>query len=157
VLPDEQPTLLSSVAEHADQATFDQLHAIAKSANNETEAQRYFSALMMTRDPKLAQQSLAIALSPEIPKQSEALRFRLVGLVAEYKPAAGLANIYDEPANADGADEYVRSANYGAVCSAHLSGSRAASRTQALGFRTRARCPPTTILTGALDHRKCYP
>jgi aminopeptidase N len=86
VLPDDQPALLSIVAEHADQATFDQLHAIAKSANNETEVERYFSALMMTRDPRLARQSLAIALSPEIPKQSEALRIRLVGLVAEYNP-----------------------------------------------------------------------
>ncbi len=86
VPPDEQVALLSIVAVNADQATFDQLHAIAKSAKNETEAQRYYSALMNVRDPQLTTQALAIALSPEIPAQAEAMRVRLVFDTANYQP-----------------------------------------------------------------------
>jgi hypothetical protein len=86
VAVDDQPTLLSIVAINADQATFDQLHAIAKSAKNETKSRRYYAALMNVRDPKLAQQGLAIALSPEIPKQADRMRIRLVLDVAEYRP-----------------------------------------------------------------------
>jgi aminopeptidase N len=86
ISPDEQPAVLSIVAINADQATFDQLHAIAKSAQNETEIQRYYSALMSVRDPKLAQEALTIALSPEIPAQAEAMRARLVIKAADYHP-----------------------------------------------------------------------
>jgi len=39
--------------QHADPAVFGQLHAIAKAAGDETEQQRYYSALMEVRDPQL--------------------------------------------------------------------------------------------------------
>jgi aminopeptidase N len=84
--PDEQRSVLSIVAIDADQATFDGLHAIAKSARNETEARRYYGALMNVRDPTLAQEALDIALSSEIPQQAAALRLRLVRTAANYAP-----------------------------------------------------------------------
>ncbi len=86
VAPDEQRTLLSIVAASADQATFDQLHTIAKSAKNETEVRRYYSTLVGVRDPKLSAQALAIALSPEIPAQAAMLRVELVGRAGDYAP-----------------------------------------------------------------------
>jgi aminopeptidase N len=84
--PDQQTTVLSIVAINADQTTFDQLHAIAKSAQNETEVERCYNALMSVRDPKLAEQALAIALSPELPAQAESRRVRLVIATANYHP-----------------------------------------------------------------------
>ena len=52
--PDEQAVVLSIVARYADAATFAQLHEVAKSARNETELRRYYTALMQVRDPQLA-------------------------------------------------------------------------------------------------------
>jgi aminopeptidase N len=87
VPPDDQGTLLSIVAVNADQTTFDQLHAIAKSAENDTEFARYYGALMKVRDPKLVGQALSIALSSEIPPQTASVRLRLIRAAAEYQPA----------------------------------------------------------------------
>jgi aminopeptidase N len=84
--PDEQQMVLTIVAQHADAATFEQLHAVAKSAKNENEMRRYYAGLMNVRDPQLAQQAVAIALSPEIPPQADALRFSLVAKMAEEHP-----------------------------------------------------------------------
>jgi aminopeptidase N len=84
--PDDQGVVLGIVAENADAATFDQLHAIAKSAKNETEMRRYYSALTMVRDETLANRALQIALGPEIPQQAAPLRLQLVGMVADYHP-----------------------------------------------------------------------
>jgi aminopeptidase N len=86
VPPDEQPAMLSIVAANADAAAFESLHAVAKSAKNDTELQRYYAALMNVRDPKLAQAALAIALSSEIPPQDAQLRIRLVITAANYHP-----------------------------------------------------------------------
>jgi aminopeptidase N len=82
--PDAQEMVLTVVAQHADAATFDQLHAIAKSAQNETEMRRYYAALMNVRDPQLAQQAVNIALSPEILPQADAMRVELVAELAQY-------------------------------------------------------------------------
>lgn len=76
--PDEQAVVLTIVARYADAATFRQLHAVAKSAANETELRRYYTALMGVRDPALAQSAAAIALSDEIPPQADSLRLWLV-------------------------------------------------------------------------------
>ncbi len=81
--PDEQAVVLSIVAREADAATFAQLHAVAKSAQNETELRRYYTALMLVRDPQLAAAAIKIALSPEIPPQAESLRLWLVFALSE--------------------------------------------------------------------------
>ncbi len=83
--PDDQATILTIVAQNADAATFEQLHAVARGARNETEVRRFYPILMRVRDPQLAAQAAAIALSPEIPPQADVLRLGLVlALSAEH-------------------------------------------------------------------------
>jgi aminopeptidase N len=84
--PDDQTVVLSIVAEYADAATFEQLHALAKAAGNEPELERYYSALMSVRDPALAAQAAKIALSPEIPPQADATRLQFIAQLAENNP-----------------------------------------------------------------------
>jgi aminopeptidase N len=81
--PDEQAVVLAMVARDADAATFEQLHAIARSARDETELRRYYTALMQVRDPELAARAIKIAFSSEIPPQAESLRLWLVFAVSE--------------------------------------------------------------------------
>jgi len=76
--PDEQAVVMTIVARYADAATFARLHAVAKSAANETELRRYYTALMSVRDPALAASAATIALSSEIPPQADSLRLWLV-------------------------------------------------------------------------------
>jgi aminopeptidase N len=78
IRPDDQPVILSIVARNADPAAFEQLHAVAKQAIDETEQQRYYLALMDVRDPQLAWQAAQIALSSELPPQAARWRLRLV-------------------------------------------------------------------------------
>ena len=75
---DQQPAVLSTVAQNADAATFAQLHQLAKTAKNQTERQRYYSALAPVRDPLFAAQVIQIALSDELPPQAATMRVRLV-------------------------------------------------------------------------------
>ena len=85
--PDEQSMVLDIVARNADAATFERLHALAKTAKNETELTRFYVALAHVRDPALAKQAAAIALSPEIPEQAASLRLRLVAMLDDENPA----------------------------------------------------------------------
>jgi aminopeptidase N len=82
IAADDQQTILSIVATFADSATFEQLHAVARAAKNETELQRYYAVLMDVHDPDLARKASQIALSAEIPPQADALRLRLVSRLA---------------------------------------------------------------------------
>jgi aminopeptidase N len=86
IAPDAQSALLTIVALHAGQAEFDQLHALAKSAGNETELRRYYGALMTVRDAKLAEQAGQIALSSEIPPQAAPLHLELINRLHQYNP-----------------------------------------------------------------------
>ncbi len=86
ISPDDQEMVLRIVALNADEATFQQLHAIAQSARNETELRRFYGTLMAVRDPKLADQAVEIALSNEIPAQADSLRIMLVRALADYHP-----------------------------------------------------------------------
>ncbi|MFZ4877391.1 M1 family aminopeptidase [Janthinobacterium sp. Mn2066] len=86
IAPDDQAMILTIVAQNADAATFEQLHAIAKSAVNETEVRRYYALLMRVRDPQLAARAAAIALSPEIPPQADVLRLGMVFGLNEENP-----------------------------------------------------------------------
>jgi aminopeptidase N len=86
VTADDQSFILGIVARNADAAGFEQLHALAKSAANETELRRYYLALMQVRDPQLAAQAAQIALSPEIPPQTAALRLSFVAVLSDRNP-----------------------------------------------------------------------
>ena len=83
---DDQAFILSIVAQYADAATFDRFHALAKSASDDTEIRRFYTALMNVRDPALAERALQIALSSEIPPQVSDLRFYLLGQLAIRHP-----------------------------------------------------------------------
>jgi aminopeptidase N len=86
ITPDYQAAILSIVAHYADAATFDQLHAIARAAADQTELERYYVALMQVRDPKLGAQAAQIALSSDIPPQADSLRVRLIFVLAREQP-----------------------------------------------------------------------
>jgi aminopeptidase N len=87
--PDDQAMILTIVAQYADAATFENLHAIARTARNETEMRRYYAVLMAVRDPALARQAVDITLSNEIPPQADAFRLRLlVALAADHQELA---------------------------------------------------------------------
>jgi aminopeptidase N len=86
IAPDDQGMILTIVAQNADAATFEQLHAIAKASANETEVRRYYPLLMRVRDPQLAAQAAAIALSPEIPAQADVLRLGMVYALNDENP-----------------------------------------------------------------------
>jgi aminopeptidase N len=78
IAPDNQGSILSIVAHDADEATFNQIYAIAKEAKTQTQMQRYFFALANVSDPKLAERVVKIALSSEIPPEADTLRLGLV-------------------------------------------------------------------------------
>jgi aminopeptidase N len=78
IAPDDQPVILSVVARYADAATFQQLHVLAKTTRDQSERTRFFSALMLVRDQQLASQAARIALSTDIPPQSDSMRLTLV-------------------------------------------------------------------------------
>jgi len=84
--PDDQAMVLSIVMRGADAATFEQVHALAKQAGDETELQRYYGALDYVRDPQLAEQVMQIALSSELPPQAAQQRVRLVIGLARNHP-----------------------------------------------------------------------
>jgi aminopeptidase N len=81
--PDDQVPVLTIVAQIADAATFESLHAVARGAKDETELRRYYGALVAVRDPELARQAAQIALSPEIPAQADAFRLQLIVALAD--------------------------------------------------------------------------
>jgi aminopeptidase N len=93
--PDDQAVVLSIVATNADQALFDKLHGLVRSASNETDLDRYLAALMRVRDPLLAQQALNIALSEEVPAQADSIRLRLIFTAANQNPTLAWVGLRD--------------------------------------------------------------
>jgi hypothetical protein len=86
VKPDDQGFILAIVMSRADETTFEQLHALARSEKDDTAQQRYYRALMRVGDPRLAQRAAQIALSAEIPPQSAYTRMGLVIALADRHP-----------------------------------------------------------------------
>jgi aminopeptidase N len=60
-------TVLQIVADHADAATWDQLHALAQRATDPTDKSRFYRYLGVSHDPALADRALALALTREPP------------------------------------------------------------------------------------------
>ena len=75
--------VLEVVAKHADSATWEEIRARAKSAQDPTERQRLFTALGQPLDVALATRALDLALAPETPKVAAA---RIIGNVAVDHP-----------------------------------------------------------------------
>ena len=65
--PNVRGTVLDIVGHSADQSTYDQLHALAKQATSFEDKQRYYNAMASAQDPALAQQTLALSLTDELP------------------------------------------------------------------------------------------
>jgi aminopeptidase N len=78
ISPDDQVMILSIVGLYADEATFEQLHTLAKQAQDAAERRRFYMALATVRDATLAQQAAQIALEREIPAQAVVLRLEMV-------------------------------------------------------------------------------
>ncbi len=137
---DDQAAVLGIVAENADAATFDQLHALAKSARDEAQARVYFSALVSVRDPKLLQQALDAVMSPELPPQSAGIRGRLVLAAAGYNPQL-VWHFYQTHSDAllGATSEFSRALSMSAVPSTFW---RAAPLDQLQAF-VKAHTPPT--------------
>jgi aminopeptidase N len=89
IQPDDQAMILGIVARNADHATFQQLHEVAKSAQDETELRRFYETLMRVRDPRLADQAVQITLSDEIPAQAATLRLWMIAAVSDWHPLLG--------------------------------------------------------------------
>jgi aminopeptidase N len=66
----------------ADRATFDTIHALARATTSTEERSRYYFALASATDPALARDTLAIALTDELPST-------LVGSVISWVASAG--------------------------------------------------------------------
>jgi aminopeptidase N len=64
---DLRRNVLQIVAEHADAATWDQIHALAKATNDSLAKQEYYQLLGFARDPALAQKALDLSLTDEAP------------------------------------------------------------------------------------------
>jgi aminopeptidase N len=60
-------TVLRIVADHADAATWDQLHMLAQKATDPTDKSRFYGYLGASHDPALADRALALALTREPP------------------------------------------------------------------------------------------
>ncbi|MFI4965470.1 MAG: M1 family metallopeptidase [Caulobacterales bacterium] len=60
-------TVLQIVADHADPATWDQLHELAQKSTDPTDKTRFYRYLGESHDPALADRALALALSTEPP------------------------------------------------------------------------------------------
>jgi aminopeptidase N len=87
--PDDQAVVLAIVMRDADAARFEQVHAMAKQAKDAAELERYYTALVDVRDPRLAAQVAQIALSSELPPQAAQLHLRLVlGLASDHHQLA---------------------------------------------------------------------
>jgi aminopeptidase N len=80
---DLRGSVLSIVAAHADAATWEQLHALAKNAPSSLEKHEFYNLLGSVHDRALAERALALALTDEAPAT---LRPAIVDSVSDYCP-----------------------------------------------------------------------
>jgi hypothetical protein len=86
VTPDDQPMILTIVGLHADKATFEQLHALARKSTDDSERRRLYIALAGARDAGLGEEAAKIALDPEIPPQETQLRLGMLATLRAEHP-----------------------------------------------------------------------
>ena len=83
---DDQRMIFGIVASNADQATFDQLHELARSAKDPALLQNLYMSLSQVADPKLAAEVASIALSADLPPQANDLPFSMLFGLAQRHP-----------------------------------------------------------------------
>ncbi|MFZ0007530.1 MAG: M1 family metallopeptidase [Steroidobacteraceae bacterium] len=86
IAPDDQSMILNVVGLHADAATFEELHTLARESHDESEKHRLYTALAGVRDPQLGAQAAKIALAPEIPPQAVQLRLGMFVTLHKEQP-----------------------------------------------------------------------
>ena len=86
ITPDDQPMILTIVGLHADKATFEQLHMLAKQSTDDSERRRLYIALAGARDAGLGEEAAKIALDPEIPPQEIQLRLGMLATLRAEHP-----------------------------------------------------------------------
>ena len=84
---DLREVVLHTVAVHADAATWDQLHGLAKTAATSLEKNQLYTLLGEAHDPALAQKALQLALTDEAPVTT---RPSMVFAVSRYHPDMAL-------------------------------------------------------------------
>jgi aminopeptidase N len=77
--PSLREVVVHLVGENADRAIYDALLALARKSTNTNERVRYYSAAASARDPALARETLALALTDELPST---LRSSVINAVA---------------------------------------------------------------------------
>ncbi len=65
-----QEAVLGLAARHADQAGYDQIKKMAQEALGSNEKAQFYRALTLVKNPQLAQQTLNLTLSPQLPTQT---------------------------------------------------------------------------------------
>jgi aminopeptidase N len=85
--PELRAVIVRLVARNADAPTFDAIHTLARTATDQDTQSTDYAALMRVRDPALASQALAIALSDELPPALASDRIDLVLTIADRFPA----------------------------------------------------------------------
>jgi aminopeptidase N len=86
IAPDDQSMVFNVVGLHADAATFEQLHTLAKAATDDAQQRRLYVALSAVRDPKLAEEASGVSLSKELPPQAIQLRLGMIGTLRQEHP-----------------------------------------------------------------------
>jgi aminopeptidase N len=84
---DARLTVLNIVADHADAATWEELHSLAKAASSNLEKRQLYRLLAAAHDKGLAQKALDLSLTDEVPATA---RPALLGAAAGYYPEMAL-------------------------------------------------------------------
>ena len=77
--PDARPAVMGIVGRYADQATYDQLHQLGRQTTDFAEKQMYYFSMTGALDPKLAQETLGISLTDELPNPYGSFLIQAVG------------------------------------------------------------------------------
>jgi aminopeptidase N len=103
--PSLRGTVLTIIGQSADQATYDQLHTLAKSSDSREDKQRYYTAMASAHDPKLAQQTLALMLTDEL---APSFSIRLLSVIANTgeQPEAVWAFVQAHRDEIDGSQDF---------------------------------------------------
>jgi aminopeptidase N len=81
-------TVTNLVGRYADRATYDTLLALGRKTTNTDERVRYYTAAANARDPALAEQTLAIALTDELPTSLVGAQISQVASQGEHRDLA---------------------------------------------------------------------
>ena len=84
---DLRRVVLGIVADHADAATWEQIHSLAKTAGSNLEKRQLYVMLAQAHDPALAQKALALSLTDEVPVTT---RPAMLSASSGYHPDAAL-------------------------------------------------------------------